>query len=158
MSKQTSKNEETAFNRAARFLSYGSRSVNEVRRYLCDKGLSDFQDTVIERLTNAGLLDDECLVESWILQRADLKSLGRIRIRVELLKKGIDPQLINSKLDQFYDPEMEKLRALNAASRRINQLKDLAPETVNRRIYSYLKNKGFEDSAIREAIERISNP
>lgn len=157
-SNRTSKSEDIAFNKAARYLSYGTRSINEINRYLESRGLSDFREPVIERMTNAGLLDDERLVERWILQRADAKSLGRVRIRIELLKKGIDSELVNSKLDDLFDPDMERIRAINAASKRIRQLRDVKPDAVGRRLYTFLKTKGFEDETCRYAIERVLNP
>ncbi len=121
-------------------------------------GFSEFKDPVIERLTNAGLLDDERLVERWILQRADAKSLGRVRIRVELLKKGIDAEIINSRLNDLFDPDMEKLRAINAASKRSRQFKDLEPAAAARRLYTFLRTKGFEDETCRYAIKRVLHP
>lgn len=84
---------------AARFLEVRPRSVDEVRRRLCDAGYRpDLVAVAIERLTDLGMLDDEAFARAWVESRDRARPRGERALRAELRQKGVGDELIAAAL------------------------------------------------------------
>ncbi len=153
MSKQVS-NKDSAFGKALRFLSHQPRSTTEIRSYLRKHGYDDVSEDVIKRLCDLKLVDDEDFVSRWIIERAAYKGLGKIRLRSELIKKGLKKSLIDSKLSELYDDELEYERALNIAEKKIDQLDGIEPITAKRRLGQFLTSRGYNNETIIAVVNK----
>jgi regulatory protein len=144
--------EEEAFDKACGFLSYRQRSENEISRYLDKRGYSDHKDSVIERLTRVGLLDDQNFAETWVRERSSGRGYGSRRLRMELGRLGIDRELIDAALDKEYPTESETECAIRIAGQKAGKLGVTAPET-RQKIYGFLIRRGFPGAIAKEAVE-----
>ena len=140
-----------AYDRALRFLSYRPRSEGEMRRYLQGKRVSPaIEAEVVERLTLAGLLDDQAFASYWVENRESFKPRGRHALRYELRQKGLGEEIIALALEDI-DEEDSAYRAL------INRAGRIAPldrGAFRKKLGSFLRRRGFSYEAINAALER----
>ena len=93
--------QEVAFNRALRYLSYRARSEAEMRKYLSDKGFSDHvSQTVIDRLKDERLINDPRFAQDWIDNRVSFRPRSQTQLRFELRNKGLSEDLIEDALQE----------------------------------------------------------
>jgi regulatory protein len=134
---------EVAHERALNFLSYRPRSVEEVRRNLQDKQISEAAiEAVVDRLGRAGLLNDEEFARFWIENRERFSPRGERALRYELRQKGISDSIIELVIEDF-DQEDAAYRAAKAIFRK--------------RLGDYLARRGFSYDEIRDVVERLWN-
>ncbi|HOH91764.1 MAG TPA: RecX family transcriptional regulator [Anaerolineaceae bacterium] len=94
VSLQEKDEQEVAFNRALRYLSYRARSEAEMRKYLSDKGFSDHvSQTVIDRLKDERLINDPRFAQDWIDNRVSFRPRSQTQLRFELRNKGLSEDL-----------------------------------------------------------------
>ena len=140
-----------AYARALRFLSYRPRSEAEVRRYLQGKKVPPtIEAEVVERLTSAGLLDDQAFARYWVENRESFNPRGRHALRYELRQKGLGEKTIALALEDI-DEEESAYRALISRARR---MPPLDRRSFRKKLSSFLRRRGFSYEAISAAIER----
>ncbi len=138
-----------------RLLTFRNRSVEELKGRLKKSGFSDtVAEEAIKELVELGYLDDAVFVRLWISDRFRLKNMGKKRVRLELLMKGVDRRLVEAELSKYSDQD-EKERALILARKKCLQDRNLEPAKRRRRLYQFLGTKGF-DSALCVEISRIA--
>jgi regulatory protein len=141
-----------AYARALRFLSYRPRSEAEVRRYLQGKKVSPtIEAEVVERLTAAGLLDDQAFASYWVENRESFNPRGRYALRHELYQKGLSEETIAAALEDI-DEEESAHRALTSRARR---MPPLDRRSFRKKLGSFLRRRGFSYEAISTALERM---
>jgi regulatory protein len=143
---------ERAFERMLNFLSYRPRSEAEVRRNLRKKNVDDeVIDVVIERLTRAGMLDDQEFARYWVENRLQFKPRGAHALSHELWEKGVPASIIADTLDGF-DEETAARKAAHAGARRLAHLE---PRDFRRRLGGYLARRGFSYAVISPLVEEM---
>lgn len=87
----------TALDKALSYLSVRPRSEREIRDYLKGKGyLSSVADKVSQRLEELGYLDDEAYARQYIDENKS--RYGTLRLKNELIKRGVDRNIIGEQL------------------------------------------------------------
>lgn len=132
--------------RALRVLGYRERSVHELTRRLRDDGYPDcVVDTVVERLQELALVDDERFAAQWVRARTAAR-FGPSRIRRELREKGIAEQIIEAVLPRDADDEVvERARSvLGSAPLETREQRD--------RAMGKLLRKGFDRQTALRAL------
>ena len=87
------------------------RSEKEVRDYLCKKIYEkkieeeEYINLIVEKLCSKGYLDDTKFAEYYVENRFVKKGISRKRLRMELVKKGVDTEIIEQVLDGRNDEE-----------------------------------------------------
>lgn len=141
---------------AYKLLSYRQRSTNEIKERLEKKGFPlRTVKKAIKYLSEVNYLNDESFAKFWIRAKTQLNPCGSLLLRYQLKQKGIAAELLDKVLNehaQQYD-EYEAARKLAVARRR--HLKNLTPQKHKRRLYDYLKRRGFSQDAILQAIEKV---
>lgn len=139
---------------ALRFLSFRPRSSAEVEHYLRGRGADDYVlAATMERLTRAGLVDDDAFARYWIENRAAFSPRGTRALTAELRAKGVDQGEIDEALQETGDGEDE--RAYRAGSRRLRALSRLDEDEFRRKMYGFLQRRGFDFETARAATERL---
>jgi regulatory protein len=142
---------EKAHDRALRFLSYRPRSEAEVRRYLQGKAVSSaVEEEVIERLTQATLLDDLAFARYWVENRESFNPRGLRMLRYELRQKGLSDETVSQALMDFNDEE----GAYRVALRRGRRLAHLDQVSFRRKLGSHLLRRGFPHDLVDLAVKR----
>lgn len=130
---------EAAVDAALRALRHRDRSVSETRDRLEAAGYEpEERDAAIETLLRTGLLDDARFAMLRARSLAE-RGAGDLRIRLELRRAGVPPELVDDALDAG-EPEAE--RALRVVARRGG-----GPKTAR-----FLHGKGFSDDVIAEVV------
>jgi regulatory protein len=138
---------------AYRLLNYRPRTEQEIRDKLKKKDFSEeLIGTLISKLKERSLIDDRNFARLWIESRMQSSSHGFLRIRHELLQKGIDKNIIEDIAEQFKRDFDEPDMAKGLVEARIKSVCGLHKDKARQRLYSYLKRRGFSDSVIYKAI------
>ncbi len=145
---------EMAYERCLHYLSYRPRSVWEMRRYLQKKGVDEkTTDGVLERLSGAGLVDDVEFARFWVENRKRHRPRGPWALRDELRRKGVSRDIIESVLEDV-DLEQEE-GAVRVAEKKLRRLRGLDERTFRRRMWGYLKRRGFSYEVCREVTDHF---
>ncbi len=130
-------NFEEAKERAVRYLVLQLRTVEEVKNKL--KKLNVDEDIIIEvteYLKSIGYLDDSKYVDAYLRQCLSMPKYSKCEIKMKLLQKGIDKNLLLDKLNEFDSYNYEKTlidKLLNGKLKNMEPLKQKA----------YLYRRGF---------------
>ena len=145
--------ETSKYNRAKEKALYLIEYRNRTKKELYDKLVVLFgenaSERAIERLEELGLINDEKYAREYAEVLLERKGFSRQRAEFELMKKGIDKDMIEEILDELEPEPVEQIRKLlqTKFARRLSNEKDLA-KTVNS-----LKAMGYRWSDINDAVE-----
>lgn len=138
-----------ARNYAFRLLSYKARTTAELKQRLGRKGFGpEIVAATLDRLRELRLLDDEGFARQFVEDRVRVGHRGRLRIRAELAKRGIERGQIEAALADAPD-EVAAAQAVADKYRRRNRR--LEPAVLRRRLYGFLARRGFT----RDTISRV---
>jgi len=143
---------ERAYERALNFLSFRPRSEAEVRRNLREKAVEEeIVEAAVERLTQAGLLDDREFARYWVENRLQFKPRGARALRQELWEKGVPDAIIAETLESF-DAEDVARRVAEAGARRMAHLE---PADFRQKLSAYMARRGFSYAVIQPLVEEM---
>ena len=143
---------EKAQQRALNLISYRPRSEKEVRLRLKNAEVDETSiQTVVQRLKDAGLLDDIAFSQQWVESRVRASNRGKRMIRWELKQKGVGDKEIASALEGVDDQQT----AYEAATRRWPRVAALEPRERKRKLMEFLARNGFDYDVITNAIKKV---
>jgi regulatory protein len=153
----TEKINEKALSYCFRLIKVRLRSEKELRDKL---GLRHYSrqdiDKVVAYLKSIGEIDDKAFLKCWIDDRMNLNPKAPFAIRLELKKKGLDDELIDKAIEELIARHDFRQIAFDLAKRRLEIFrKDLDKEKAKKRIFDYLRRRGFEISIIYEIIDEL---
>lgn len=135
-----------------RYVLYKKRTVNEVRNK-CKllKYEENYIEDAIAYLEEAGYINDKIYVEKYISTIQKLKHMSRNEIRIDLIRKGVDDDLIDSAIQ---NDELEEFEFYSAEYLLKKKIK--AGEEIEK-IKRFLLNKGYSYSNVSKAIDNWNN-
>jgi regulatory protein len=148
---------------AARLLEARARSVDEVRRRLSAAGYPlALVRSVIDRLVELGVLDDEAFARAWLESRDRAHPRGERALRAELRAKGLDETLIGRVLAERRSivpaglaGTMEAAAADQVLLRRERALLQIDdPGKRRQRAWGLLARAGFDSDVAADATAR----
>ena len=116
----------------------------------------DTVEATLRRLEELGLMDDSAFAAEWIESRAARKGLGRRRLRAELERKGIAPELIETALESGSDGELA--RAIEIAATHLRKVADLPLVKQAGRLQALLARRGFGEEVVDSAVRAVLPP
>jgi len=129
------------------------RSRFELEQILRRKGVPpEVGDPVLDRLTAAGLIDDEAFARAFVESRQRTRPRGRRGLAAELRRRGIAPPVIDRVLADREETEDKVEAARRAVAAKLRALEGKPPELVRRRAEQFLLRRGFDYETIREAL------
>jgi regulatory protein len=114
-------------------------------------GQEEIQE-VIRRMTDLGYLDDQRYAETWLEEKLAAKKWGPRRLRAELIKQGIAPELAEKLLAEAFPPGEERQLELALA---LARKKAADPGRWREKTGAALERAGFEYEVIRQALNII---
>ena len=131
--------------RALRFLGRRLHSSTELRIKLKQKGYEkDLIDNVIDDLSSAGYLNDFDFAKEFIKEKFKSRLWGKYKIKSELMKKGIDNELITQALIESIGEQDEFDNAMIVAEKKIKILKSKSDGVeLKRKVISFLNTRGY---------------
>jgi len=103
----------------------------------------DFDDLIVKRLLEKGYINDRKFAEYYVENRFVKKGISRRRLEMELVKKGVESNIINDILDTR-DDDAEILKI-------IQKKRHKYPD--NDKLIAYLVRQGFQFQQAREMVQ-----
>lgn len=161
---KTSENNHKIYAASLNYLSYGLRSIKEMRDYLNkqkDKeekaGPSDeVIEATIDRLIRQGYLNDLEYAKSYVRTHSSLKAKGPQVIQNELkMKKGINELDILDALEEYaLEDQIENIHSLSEKYIRTN--KSHPPKMLRNKLYTHLLTKGFDKDLVNQHMSELT--
>jgi regulatory protein len=143
---------EAAYQRALNFLSYRSRSENEIQQNLLKHKIPvEVIAVVLLKLQENSLVNDRDFATLWVENRVKFHPRGKRALTSELIKKGISIQIIEEVLQNIDEKEL----ALKLARKKVPRLSGLEKPTFQKKMYGYLSRRGFNYSQCKEVTDLI---
>ncbi len=128
------------------------RSEKEINDYLKRKKIHESMwEDLFEKLKHFELLDDVKFAKWWVDQRLAFKKISSKVLKLELFKKGIDKEIVNSVIEET--PINEEKMARELLEKRSYRWEGLDPREAKQKKFQYLAGKGFD----YEVVEKIIN-
>jgi len=157
-----SSNLELLYQKTINFLSYRFRSEKEIKDYL-NKNLSK-QDKVVDqlkekltekiitKLKKQKLIDDQKFALWWIEQRLSFKPKGKWALKAELIKKGIDKEIIEQSLSTI-SSQQSSVAAQKIIDKKIRLYQKLPKQKLKQKLFAHLARRGFDYELIKKVID-----
>lgn len=128
---------------------------SEILQKLRNWGISSADaDAILESLKSRRFVDDTRFAVSFVRDRYRYARWGRVKIRLQLRAKHIDPDVIEDALAEIDEPEylaiLETL--VKAKARTIEDPKSYESRT---KLFRFALNRGFETSLISRCINKL---
>jgi regulatory protein len=126
-----------------RQLDQRARTRSELAATLRRRGVpDDAARSVLERLTEVGLIDDDALAESYAMTVHRERGLAGRAVAMKLRQRGIDEPSVQAAVGQI-DAESEAAAARSLVARRLKSLHGLDPQAQVRRLVGLLGRRGY---------------
>jgi len=147
-----------ALNLSYFYLKFRPRTEKEVETYLQKKAEKfRFEQKIIERviqeLKEQNLINDQNFMNWFVEQRSSAKPKSRFVLMVEMMRLGVDKNLINNYFENH--PIEEDDLAYKALSRRWHQWSNLPRLKRLQKATAFLSRRGFSFALIRKAIDTL---
>lgn len=131
------------------FLSFSERSTGKLSKKVTDLGFSmEVAECIVEWAKEYDLVNDERFCRLFIAS----KVFGVRRLKLELLKNGVPPDVVNSSLCEISELSNKKdlIRIISKKYAR-----GLDRETARRRAYGWLTRRGFSSELIYSVLNEV---
>lgn len=102
----------------------------------------DVAAVIVDQLESEGLVDDERFARAWVEQRGRDKGLAASVLRLELRRKGVADEIIDTVLADV-DPGDERQAAHRLVQRKLRSVQGLEQHVQIRRLTAMLARKGY---------------
>jgi regulatory protein len=144
---------ETTYQKALHFLSYRPRSSQEVRQNLSKRGCDEaLVEETVSRLQRAGLVNDQEFARLWVENRSTFRPRSKSALRMELRRKGLSDEIIQSVLDESVDDEALAFESARKQARRYAGLEWLE---FRQKLGAFLARRGFSYSTLAPVVSEV---
>lgn len=139
-----------------RYCAYQDRCTQEVLTKLRSLQVEEKEaQQILRLLKNDGFVDDERYAQSYIRGKVGLKQWGKQKIRMSLLQKGIQKELINKYLEHITPQQYTD--NLQAAVRKWTQSHGPVTQENITKLYRHLMAKGYTYEEIKRVELKTEN-
>lgn len=137
-----------ALEKARAWCAYQERSQQEMRDKLYEWGLwKDAVESIIAELVTGNFINEERFAKAYAGGKFRIKKWGRVKIRIELKKKGITDYCIRKGLQEIDGDEYEEA-LLKIIEERARKTHDRNPLKKNYKIAQYVISRGYEPQLV----------
>jgi len=149
------RNEPELLHLAAAYCSTGERCIQGVREKLKAAGATPkMTDRIIDRLLNEKFINESRYCRSFVNDKFRFNHWGRIRIRMELQRKGLPSEFISNALDEIDEEDYRSLLA-GLLKEKKRSVKGASEQDVFLKIYRFACGRGFEGALISECLKPL---
>jgi len=142
--------------RALDYLAHKPRTEEEVRRKLRQEDAPEpVIEDVVARLHELSYLDDEAYATDYVRNRFASKKYGPVRIRRELVERGVDRHVADRAVADLFEDEDPVAAAREHAEKRWSRLADEEPRRRKQKLYRYLRRRGFTSDTIYPILDDL---
>jgi regulatory protein len=150
---QAKDEQESVYQKALHFLSYRPRSTAEVRQNLNKRNVAEsLIEATLERLQRSGLVNDEAFARAWVENRSEFRPRSKLALKMELRRKGLDDEIVQSVLAEGVD---EEALALDAAWKYVRRLEGRERSEFRIKLSGFLARRGFSYSIIAPVVSQV---
>lgn len=141
-------------NHALRLLAYRQRSEKEIEIALRRKDYEEENiNYTLDYLKRNKYINDEYFAKSFIADKQNLNGYGYQRIKYELIKKGIDKEIIESYLINDSDEEFEL--ALNIGRKKLKSYSNQDKNAIWRKLGGFLQRRGYSYEIVSKVLRTL---
>jgi regulatory protein len=138
---------------ALRFLSIRNHSYSELWRKLIQKKFSEeVVRKVLDELDAAGYINDRKFAEQFFDELLS-KFFGPLKIKNEMLKRGIDRKLVDEIVQVYFNDEDLQVEKILKYLQKNKFPQKLKKKSEIKKIYNHLAGRGFSSSAIMKSLK-----
>lgn len=135
-----------------RLLTISPRTRAQLAQAMHRGGVPDeAAEAVLNRFTDAGLIDDAAFARAWVSSRHAGRGLARRALANELRRRGVDGEVASEALDEL-DEETEAETARALVDRKLRTARG-EPDAVFRRLVGMLARKGYPPGVAIRAVK-----
>ena len=140
-----------------RALTGAPKTRQQLADLLAGRGVpDDAAETVLDRFTEVGLIDDAAFARAWVTSRQAGRGLARRALGAELRAKGVDPEVAAEAVEAVDDDD-ERATARRLVERKLPSMRRLDRATATRRMIAMLARKGYSGglaaAVVRDALD-----
>jgi regulatory protein len=140
-----------------RALTGAPKTRQQLADLLTQRGVpDDAAETVLDRFTEVGLIDDAAYARAWVSSRQAGRGLARRALSAELRAKGVDAEVAAEAVEVVGDDD-EREAARRLVARKVGAMRRLDRVTASRRLIGMLARKGYNGglaaAVVREALD-----
>lgn len=140
-----------------RQLSMGPRTRKQLADKLRERDCEDaVAARVLDRMTDVGLIDDQAFAEMLVRSKQAGRGLAKRALAQELRQKGVDDETVSRALGSI-DPDSERARAQELATKKMRTMGGLDPQVQSRRLSGMLVRKGYPPSVVYAVVREAVN-
>ncbi len=144
--------------RAASFCAYQERTPDEVRQRLAQWEVEgEDADEIIAELISLNYLSQERFARTYVSGKFRIKKWGKLRIKQELARRGLDEAAIKQGMEEINDSTYEEtLRLL--LTKKQEQLLRTEPDTFKRKqkLVRFALSKGYESGVVWKVVAGLT--
>ncbi|MGD0245170.1 MAG: regulatory protein RecX [Streptosporangiaceae bacterium] len=138
-----------------RLLTIAPRTRAQLAQAMHRGGVPDeVAEAVLNRFTDAGLIDDAAFARAWVESRHYSRGLSKRSLSAELRRHGVDNDEIREAVDAL-DPEQEVDTARRLVERKLASSRGRPPEARVRQAAGMLARKGYPPGLAFRLIREI---
>ena len=139
---------------ALKVIGFKDRTEKEIREKLTQKGYDEIIiEDETEFLKNYGFINDSRYAERFTHDAINIKKWGKARIKTELLRKGIDREIIENTIEDIFS-ELDDDRIFTEMQKRFKN-SDFSNIKERTRIFNFYLRRGFSPDEIKGAMNRM---
>lgn len=139
---------------ALNVVEFKDRTEKEIREKLTQKGYDENTiEEEIEFLKSYGFIDDSRYAGRFTHDAINLKKWGKARIKTELLRKGIDREIVENTIEDAFC-ELDGDRLFLEMQKRFKN-SDFSNIKERTRIFNFYLRRGFSPNEIKGAMNRM---
>ncbi len=123
---------------------------------LRQKGFTkDETEAALNYLKEYNVMDDMEFCKSFIRIHTERKASGKMKIMSELMRKGVARDIAQKAIEIYFPEENQLDMALKTANKKMRLLSGKPAEKRKTSLINSLRNAGFPESIIRQAVEQV---
>ncbi len=135
-----------------KYVVFKKRTAEEVRKKCLTLNYEEnYIDEIIEYLKEAGYIDDKVYIQKYINDIKKLKHMSIAQIRNDLIRRGLDSDLIDNIIMTEDINEFEFESAKYLLNKKLKLGEDID------KVKKFLLNKGYSYSNVLKAIDNLDN-
>ncbi|EKD91549.1 MAG: hypothetical protein ACD_30C00002G0046 [uncultured bacterium] len=132
------------------------RALSFKRKVKGDDEISEMViESLIEKLKQKKLLDDEVFAREWVRSRRASKKKGNIALKAELFLKGVDRSIIETVLEEEGNSGTQENLAGQALEKKMKSFQALPYLEKKKKALEFLMRRGFDYSISKEVVEKF---
>ncbi|MBO3129218.1 regulatory protein RecX [Dermatophilus congolensis] len=144
---------------ALRKLAAAPRSRAQLAEAITAKDIpQETADQVLDRLEDAGLVDDAAYAQMLVRSLRESKGLSKRSLEMELAKRGVEATIVEDAVEHL-DVERDKEAARAVVDKKLRSMSGLDIETKKRRLLGLLGRRGYSAgvafSVVAQALDAL---